>query len=63
MDIQSLFLQYWLVLAIILALLLYKLFFRIFGIIIIPENRIGLVTKKFVLVVRIVNCQRVGSSR
>ena len=50
MDIQSLFLQYWWVLAIILALLLYKLFFRIFGIIIIPENRIGLVTKKFVLV-------------
>ncbi len=50
MDIQSLFLQYWWVLTIILALLLYKLFFRIFGIIIIPENRIGLVTKKFVLV-------------
>jgi len=50
MDIQALFLQYWWVLVIILTLLLYKLIFRILGIIIIPENRIGLVTKKFVLV-------------
>jgi uncharacterized membrane protein YqiK len=50
MDIQTLFLQYWWVLVIILALILYRLVFRLFGIIVVPEDRIGLVTKKFVLV-------------
>src|SRR6516164_4421466 len=50
MDIQTLFLQYWWVLVIILALILYKLVFRLLGIIVVPEDRIGLVTKKFVLV-------------
>src|SRR6478609_5230437 len=50
MNIQSLFLQYWWVLVIFMVLILYKLFFRLLGIIIIPENRIGLVTKKYVLV-------------
>ena len=33
----------------ILCLVFYKFFFRLLGIIIIPEDRIGLVTKKFVL--------------
>ncbi|TND07837.1 MAG: hypothetical protein FD123_2827 [Bacteroidetes bacterium] len=33
----------------VFVLVFYKLFFRLFGIIIIPEDRIGLVTKKFVL--------------
>lgn len=38
----------WLLVPIFL-LIFYKFFFRLFGIIIIPEDRIGLVTKKFVL--------------
>ena len=42
-------LAYWWVLIPIVLLLFYKLFFRLFGIIIIPEDKIGLVTKKFVL--------------
>lgn len=43
-------LHYWWVGALILLLILYKLIFRLLGIIIIPEDKIGLVTKKFVLV-------------
>ena len=42
-------LAYWWVLIPIVLLLFYKLFFRLFGIVIIPEDKIGLVTKKFVL--------------
>ncbi|MDP2385659.1 MAG: flotillin family protein, partial [Bacteroidota bacterium] len=42
-------LQYWWVLIPIFCLIFYKLIFRLFGIIIIPEDKIGLVTKKFVL--------------
>lgn len=41
--------QYWWVLIPIVCLIFYKLIFRLFGIIIIPEDKIGLVTKKFVL--------------
>ncbi len=41
--------QYWWVIIPILLILFYKLIFRIFGVIIIPEDKIGLVTKKFVL--------------
>jgi len=41
--------QYWWVIIPILMILFYKLIFRLFGIIIIPEDKIGLVTKKFVL--------------
>lgn len=42
--------HYWWVLAIVLALVLYKIILRlVFGMVIVPENRIGLVTKKFVL--------------
>jgi uncharacterized membrane protein YqiK len=40
---------YWWVIIPILLLISYKLIFRLFGIIIIPEDKIGLVTKKFVL--------------
>ena len=35
---------------ILVLLFFYRFFFRIFGIIIVPEDKIGLVTKKFVLV-------------
>jgi uncharacterized membrane protein YqiK len=41
--------NYWWVGVIILLLILYKLIFRFLGIIIVPEDKIGLVTKKFVL--------------
>src|ERR1700744_35734 len=42
---------YWWVLLLILCLLLYKVILRfLFGMVIVPEDRIGLVTKKFVLV-------------
>jgi len=41
--------SYWWIGAIVVALLMYKWIFRLFGIIIVPEDRIGLVTKKFVL--------------
>jgi uncharacterized membrane protein YqiK len=42
--------QYWWILFILLCLLLYKYILRfLFGMVIVPEDRIGLVTKKFVL--------------
>lgn len=41
--------DYWWIGLIILLLVMYKLVFRLLGIIIIPEDKIGLVTKKFVL--------------
>ena len=44
------FLQYWWVALIVLCLALYKIILRfLFGMVIVPEDRIGLVTKKFVL--------------
>src|ERR1044072_390645 len=49
MDFTYLFIHYWWVLVLLLVLICYKLFFRLFGIIIIPEDKIGLVTKKYVL--------------
>jgi uncharacterized membrane protein YqiK len=49
MNAVSYLAHYWWVLALILSLVCYKLLFRLFGIIIVPEDRIGLVTKKFVL--------------
>lgn len=50
MDIQSLFFSYWWVLLIVFSLIFYKFILRVFfGMVIVPENRIGLVTKKFVL--------------
>lgn len=41
--------NYWWTIIPVFLLLFYKLIFRFFGIIIIPEDKIGLVTKKFVL--------------
>lgn len=41
--------NYWWVLPIVASLIMYKLVFRLFGIIVVPESQIGLVTKKFVL--------------
>ena len=50
MDAQQLFANYWWVLVILFSLLFYKFILRVFfGMVIVPENRIGLVTKKFVL--------------
>jgi uncharacterized membrane protein YqiK len=43
-------LKYWWIGAVLLCVILYKLIFRLLGIIIIPEDKIGLVTKKFVLI-------------
>jgi uncharacterized membrane protein YqiK len=49
MDTSQL-LSYWWVLVLLLSLLMYKIILRfLFGMVIVPENRIGLVTKKFVL--------------
>ncbi len=51
MNIQDLLTNYWWILVILISLVLYKFILRfLFGMIIVPENRIGLVTKKFVLV-------------
>ncbi|MDB5274180.1 MAG: flotillin family protein [Chitinophagaceae bacterium] len=46
----NLFLNYWWVLLLILSVVLYKYILRfLFGMVIVPEDRIGLVTKRFVL--------------
>jgi uncharacterized membrane protein YqiK len=51
MDIASLFFAYWWVLVILFSLLFYKFVLRVFfGMVIVPEDKIGLVTKKFVLI-------------
>ncbi|MEP6845256.1 MAG: SPFH domain-containing protein [Panacibacter sp.] len=43
--------NYWWILVIVLSLLFYKFILRVFfGMVMVPENRIGLVTKKFVMV-------------
>ena len=41
--------SYWWIVAIALSAVFYKAIFRLFGIVIVPEDKIGLVTKKFVL--------------
>ena len=41
--------SYWWIVAIVLSVVFYKSIFRLFGIVIVPEDKIGLVTKKFVL--------------
>lgn len=46
---MSVILNYWWVIIPVLVLVFYKLIFRLLGIIIVPEDKIGLVTKKFVL--------------
>src|SRR3954471_11948894 len=51
MNISQLILTYGWIVILILSAILYKLILRfLFGMVIVPENRIGLVTKKFVLV-------------
>ena len=50
MDLANFFTHYWWILVILVSLLLYKFILRfLFGMVIVPENRLGLVTKKFVL--------------
>lgn len=50
MDLANFFTNYWWVLAILVSLVMYKFILRfLFGMVIVPEDRIGLVTKKFVL--------------
>jgi uncharacterized membrane protein YqiK len=47
---MDLILSYWWVIVIVLSVILYKFVLRVFfGMIIVPEDKIGLVTKKFVL--------------
>lgn len=51
MDIASLFFAYWWVLVLLFSLIFYKFVLRVFfGMVIVPEDKIGLVTKKFVLI-------------
>lgn len=51
MDIASLFFAYWWVLVLFFSLIFYKFVLRVFfGMVIVPEDKIGLVTKKFVLI-------------
>ncbi|MDI3320803.1 SPFH domain-containing protein [Pinibacter soli] len=51
MNIPTLFASYWWIALILIFILFYKFILRMFfGMVIVPENRIGLVTKKFVLV-------------
>src|SRR5919206_3771597 len=51
MNLPELLMNYWWILVILVFLLFYKFILRMFfGMVIVPENRIGLVTKKFVLV-------------
>ena len=48
---ENVFSNYWWVILILLCIGLYKFIFRfLFGMVIVPEDRIGLVTKKFVLI-------------
>jgi uncharacterized membrane protein YqiK len=50
MDFSDLFANYWWILVALLCLIMYKFILRfLFGMVIVPEDRIGLVTKKFVL--------------
>lgn len=49
MELISNITHYWWVLAILLCIVFYRTVFQLLGIVIIPEDKIGLVTKKFVL--------------
>jgi uncharacterized membrane protein YqiK len=49
MDFLLKLLSYWWLLAILITLIFYRVVFQLLGIIIIPEDKLGLVTKKFVL--------------
>jgi uncharacterized membrane protein YqiK len=51
MEAKQFMMAYWWILVVFLSLVFYKFILRMFfGMVIVPENRIGLVTKKFVLV-------------
>ncbi|HEX5154187.1 MAG TPA: SPFH domain-containing protein [Parafilimonas sp.] len=51
MNILSFIINYWWIFLVLMFPLFYKFILRVFcGMVIVPENRIGLVTKKFVLV-------------
>lgn len=51
MDFASLFFAYWWVLVLFFSFIFYKFVLRVFfGMVIVPEDKIGLVTKKFVLI-------------
>jgi uncharacterized membrane protein YqiK len=50
MEPKDLLAHYWWLLVLVLGIIFYKFILRVFfGMVIVPENRIGLVTKKFVL--------------
>jgi uncharacterized membrane protein YqiK len=50
MDFSNFLSNYWWIVVILFSLVLYKFILRfLFGMVIVPENRLGLVTKKFVL--------------
>ncbi|MFC4233558.1 SPFH domain-containing protein [Parasediminibacterium paludis] len=50
MEPRDLLAHYWWLLVLVLGIIFYKFILRVFfGMVIVPENRIGLVTKKFVL--------------
>ncbi|UAY52158.1 SPFH domain-containing protein [Ferruginibacter albus] len=51
MDFGQFLASYWWIIVVILAIVFYKFILRVFfGMVIVPEDRIGLVTKKFALV-------------
>ncbi len=51
MNLSTFLVHYGWIVVLVLAIILYKIILRvIFGMVIVPENRIGLVTKKFVLI-------------
>lgn len=49
MSILNLLSQYWWVIPVLLGVVLYKQALKLFGVIIVPDDSIGLITKKFVL--------------
>ena len=60
---EHFFMNYWWIFVVALCLVLYKFILRfLFGMVIVPEDKIGLVTKKFVLLAITKSCQTVESS-
>jgi len=49
MSFFNFFLHNWWIIPVVLTLVMYKWVFRLFGVVIVPESKIGLITKKFVL--------------
>lgn len=50
MELSNFFGSYWWIFLLIILIVAYRLFLRFFGIVIIPEDSIGIVNKKFVIV-------------